>query len=64
MKGTRKHADLFEGVRMADFARCILKPAKQVGRDRIEREINILHSLRGGVNIPLLYNVTRYSPVC
>lgn len=63
-KGTGKYADLFEGVRITDFTRCILKPAKQVGRDRIEREIHILHSLRGGVNIPLLYDIIRYGPVC
>ncbi|EHK47812.1 uncharacterized protein TrAtP1_012036 [Trichoderma atroviride] len=60
---TEKHADLFEGVRVTDYTRCILKPAKQVGRDRIEREVKILHSLRGGVNIPLLYDVIRYSPL-
>ncbi|KAK1238817.1 hypothetical protein MKX08_005878 [Trichoderma sp. CBMAI-0020] len=60
---TDKHADLFEGIRVTDYTRCILKPAKQVGRDRIEREVNILHSLRGGVNIPLLYDVIRYNPL-
>ncbi|KAL6903309.1 kinase-like domain-containing protein [Trichoderma evansii] len=58
-----KHADLFEGIRITDFTRCILKPAKQVGRDRIEQEINILQSLRGGVNIILLYDIIRYGPL-
>jgi casein kinase II subunit alpha len=44
---------------MADFKRCILKPAKQVGRDRIEREIKILHSLKGGTNIMIMYDIVR-----
>ncbi|PTB37074.1 uncharacterized protein TrAFT101_010807 [Trichoderma asperellum] len=60
---TGKHADLFEGVHIPDFTRRILKPAKEVGRDTIEREINILHSLRGGVNILLLYGVIRNGPL-
>ncbi|KAM0263904.1 hypothetical protein ACHAQJ_000939 [Trichoderma viride] len=56
---TGKYADLFEAIRVADFKSCILKPAKQVGRDRIEREIKMLHSLKGGTNIMMMYDVVR-----
>ncbi|KAH0524256.1 hypothetical protein TsFJ059_006787 [Trichoderma semiorbis] len=54
-----KHADIFEGVRMRDLKRCIIKPAKEVGRHRIEQEIKMLRSLQGGTNIPNLYDVVQ-----
>lgn len=63
-KGVGKHADIFEGVRMADLKRCIIKPAKEVGRLRIEQEIKILRSLRGGTNIMMLYDIVRDGQVC
>lgn len=59
-----KHADIFEGVRMRDLKRCIVKPAKEVGRHRIEQEIKVLRSLQGGTNIANLYDVVQDNPVC
>ncbi|KAL6800916.1 casein kinase II subunit alpha [Trichoderma sp. SZMC 28013] len=57
-----KHADIFEGVRMRDLKRCIVKPAKEVGRHRIEQEIKVLRSLQGGTNIANLYDVVQDNP--
>ncbi|KAL7906565.1 casein kinase II subunit alpha, partial [Trichoderma velutinum] len=54
-----RHADIFEGVRVRDLKRCIIKPAKEVGRRRIEQEIKILRSLQGGTNIANLYDVVK-----
>ncbi|UKZ55795.1 hypothetical protein TrVGV298_009619 [Trichoderma virens] len=59
--GFGKHADIFEGVRMIDLKRCIVKPAKEVGRLSIEQEIKILRSLGGGINIPKLYDIVQDS---
>ncbi|KAL7947633.1 casein kinase II subunit alpha [Trichoderma barbatum] len=59
--GFGKHADIFEGVRVLDLKRCIIKPAKEVGMLRIEQEIKILRSLTGGTNIPNVYDIVQDS---
>lgn len=62
--GTGRHADIFQGIRIADMKPCIVKAAKEVGRDRIEQEIKIMRLLAGGTNIILLQDVVRDMFVC
>ncbi|KAL7934756.1 casein kinase II subunit alpha [Trichoderma chlorosporum] len=58
-----KYADIFEGVRVVDLKKCIIKPAKQVGKRRLRKEIKMLHHLEGGTNILKLYDIVQDTQV-
>ncbi|KAK5993866.1 Casein kinase II subunit alpha [Cladobotryum mycophilum] len=49
--GRGKYAELFEGIDVTDFRRCIIKSPNPMGRKRVRREMEILRALRGGPNI-------------
>jgi len=49
---------VFEGVRIADGEKCIIKVLKPVEK-KIKREIKILQNLAGGPNIVALLDVVR-----
>ncbi|KAJ1635814.1 kinase-like domain-containing protein, partial [Pavlovales sp. CCMP2436] len=57
--GRGKYSEVFEGVRVCDSTRCVIKILKPVKKKKIKREIKILQNLRGGTNIIRLLDVVR-----
>jgi len=59
--GRGKYSEVFEGIKISNSERCIIKILKPVKKKKIKREIKILQNLRGGPNIIELLDVVRDS---
>jgi casein kinase II subunit alpha len=57
--GRGKYSEAFEGINLANEAKCVIKVLKPVKKKKIKREIKILQNLAGGTNIVMLLDVVR-----
>merc|ERR1719160_697563 len=57
--GRGKYSEVFEGIRVTDNERCVVKILKPVKKKKIKREIRILQNLCGGPNVVKLLDVVR-----
>ena len=61
--GRGKYSEVFEGINVANYQKCVIKVLKPVKKKKIKREIKILQNLSGGPNIIALLDVVRDSQV-
>lgn len=61
--GRGKYSEVFEGINVANYQKCVIKVLKPVKKKKIKREIKILQNLSGGPNIVGLLDVVRDSQV-
>jgi casein kinase II subunit alpha len=59
--GRGKYSEVFEGVNVVNYQKCVIKVLKPVKKKKIKREIKILQNLSGGPNIVALLDVVRDS---
>ncbi|KAL9082112.1 MAG: hypothetical protein Q9159_006703 [Coniocarpon cinnabarinum] len=59
--GRGKYSEVFEGINVANYQKCVIKVLKPVKKKKIKREIKILQNLSGGPNIVGLLDVVRDS---
>jgi casein kinase II subunit alpha len=57
--GRGKYSEVFEGINIANYQKCVIKVLKPVKKKKIKREIKILQNLSGGPNIVALLDVVR-----
>ncbi|EOD08610.1 hypothetical protein EMIHUDRAFT_217344 [Emiliania huxleyi CCMP1516] len=57
--GRGKYSEVFEGIRVSDGSKVIIKILKPVKKKKIKREIKILMNLAGGTNIIQLLDIVR-----
>ena len=57
--GRGKYSEVFEGIRVSDNSKVIIKILKPVKKKKIKREIKILQNLAGGTNIIQLLDIVR-----
>ena len=57
--GRGKYSEVFEGIRVSDGAKVIVKILKPVKKKKIKREIKILLNLAGGTNTIRLLDIVR-----
>ncbi|CAN6171839.1 unnamed protein product [Urochloa humidicola] len=57
--GRGKYSEVFEGINVNNNEKCIIKILKPVKKNKIKREIKILHNLCGGPNIVKLLDIVR-----
>ncbi|CAF9930133.1 MAG: hypothetical protein GOMPHAMPRED_005582 [Gomphillus americanus] len=57
--GRGKYSEVFEGVNISNYQKCVIKVLKPVKKKKIKREIKILQNLAGGENIVALLDVVR-----
>src|ERR1700733_13184269 len=57
--GRGKYSEVFEGINVVNYQKCVIKVLKPVKKKKIKREIKILQNLAGGPNIVTLYDVVR-----
>ena len=57
--GRGKYSEVFEGVRVSDNTKVIIKILKPVKKKKIKREIKILQNLSGGTNVIKLLDIVR-----
>ncbi|KAK9477052.1 casein kinase II subunit alpha [Lipomyces japonicus] len=57
--GRGKYSEVFEGFKILDQQKCIIKVLKPVKKKKIKREIKILLTLAGGTNIVTLLDIVR-----
>lgn len=57
--GRGKYSEVYEGINTANGERIVIKILKPVKKTKIRREIKILQTLKGGVNIINLIDVVR-----
>jgi casein kinase II subunit alpha len=62
-KGRGKYSEVFEGINVVNYQKCVIKVLKPVKKKKIKREIKILQNLAGGPNIVALLDVVRDSQV-
>ncbi len=62
--GRGKYSEVFEGINIVNYQKCVIKVLKPVKKKKIKREIKILQNLSGGPNIVALLDVVRDSQVC
>lgn len=63
MAGRGKYSEVFEGINVVNYQKCVIKVLKPVKKKKIKREIKILQNLAGGPNIIALLDVVRDSQV-
>lgn len=63
LTGRGKYSEVFEGINVANYQKCVIKVLKPVKKKKIKREIKILQNLSGGPNIVALLDVVRDSQV-
>ncbi|KAG9821278.1 hypothetical protein KCU98_g15252, partial [Aureobasidium melanogenum] len=56
-----KYSEVFEGINVVNYQKCVIKVLKPVKKKKIKREIKILQNLSGGPNIVGLLDVVRDS---
>lgn len=59
--GRGKYSEVFEGINVVNYQKCVIKVLKPVKKKKIKREIKILQNLSGGPNIVALLDVVRDS---
>ncbi|KAK4250763.1 casein kinase II subunit alpha [Corynascus novoguineensis] len=59
--GRGKYSEVFEGINVVNYQKCVIKVLKPVKKKKIKREIKILQNLAGGPNIVALLDVVRDS---
>jgi casein kinase II subunit alpha len=59
--GRGKYSEVFEGINIVNYQKCVIKVLKPVKKKKIKREIKILQNLSGGPNIVQLLDVVRDS---
>lgn len=64
VSGRGKYSEVFEGINVVNYQKCVIKVLKPVKKKKIKREIKILQNLSGGPNIVALLDVVRDSQVC
>jgi len=57
--GRGKYSEVFEGIRISNDTKCVVKILKPVKKKKIKREIKILENLRGGTNVISLLDVVK-----
>uniref|UniRef100_A0AC35U3M1 Protein kinase domain-containing protein n=1 Tax=Rhabditophanes sp. KR3021 TaxID=114890 RepID=A0AC35U3M1_9BILA len=57
--GRGKYSEVFEGVKLPNNDKCVIKILKPVKKKKIKREIKILENLKGGTNIITLLDVVK-----
>lgn len=57
--GRGKYSEVFEGINVVNYQKCVIKVLKPVKKKKIKREIKILQNLSGGPNIIGLLDVVR-----
>lgn len=57
--GRGKYSEVFEGLRVSDNTKVIIKILKPVKKKKIKREIKILQNLSGGTNVIKLLDIVR-----
>jgi casein kinase II subunit alpha len=61
MSGRGKYSEVFEGINVVNYQKCVIKVLKPVKKKKIKREIKILQNLSGGPNVVALLDVVRDS---
>lgn len=61
MTGRGKYSEVFEGINVVNYQKCVIKVLKPVKKKKIKREIKILQNLSGGPNVVALLDVVRDS---
>jgi casein kinase II subunit alpha len=61
--GRGKYSEVFEGINVVNYQKCVVKVLKPVKKKKIKREIKILQNLAGGPNVVALLDVVRDSQV-
>ena len=61
--GRGKYSEVFEGINIVNYQKCVIKVLKPVKKKKIKREIKILQNLSGGPNIVALLDVVRDNQV-
>lgn len=59
--GRGKYSEVFEGINVVNYQKCVIKVLKPVKKKKIKREIKILQNLSGGPNVIALLDVVRDS---
>ena len=59
--GRGKYSEVFEGINVINYQKCVIKVLKPVKKKKIKREIKILQNLSGGPNVVALLDVVRDS---
>jgi casein kinase II subunit alpha len=62
-EGRGKYSEVFEGINVVNYQKCVIKVLKPVKKKKIKREIKILQNLSGGPNIVALLDVVRDNQV-
>lgn len=62
--GRGKYSEVFEGINVVNYQKCVIKVLKPVKKKKIKREIKILQNLAGGPNVVALLDVVRDAQVC
>ena len=57
--GRGKYSEVFEGINIVNYQKCVIKVLKPVKKKKIRREIKILQNLSGGPNVIALLDVVR-----
>ena len=57
--GRGKYSEVFEGINVVNYQKCVIKVLKPVKKKKIKREIKILQNLSGGPNVVALLDVVR-----
>lgn len=63
LPGRGKYSEVFEGINIVNYQKCVVKVLKPVKKKKIKREIKILQNLAGGPNVVALLDVVRDSQV-
>lgn len=63
LAGRGKYSEVFEGINVVNYQKCVIKVLKPVKKKKIKREIKILQNLAGGPNVVALLDVVRDSQV-
>ena len=61
LAGRGKYSEVFEGINVVNYQKCVIKVLKPVKKKKIKREIKILQNLSGGPNVVALLDVVRDS---
>lgn len=61
LAGRGKYSEVFEGINVVNYQKCVIKVLKPVKKKKIKREIKILQNLAGGPNVVALLDVVRDS---
>lgn len=64
LTGRGKYSEVFEGINIVNYQKCVVKVLKPVKKKKIKREIKILQNLAGGPNVVALLDVVRDPQVC